>query len=74
MAFVGNYGAQLHGNLEQTGGLAKDQVEVFFFVDEVAELFHLQQLAFDHLLGEGDEQVQDAEVALGKGSLEGLHV
>jgi hypothetical protein len=30
----------------------------------VAELLHLQELAFDHLLGERDEQVEDAEVAL----------
>jgi hypothetical protein len=40
----------------------------------VAELLHLQQLALDHLLGERDEQVEDAEVALFEGGGEGLHV
>ncbi len=40
----------------------------------MAELFHLQQFAFDHLLGERDEQVEDAEVAFFEGALEGLHV
>ena len=59
---------------EQASGLAVDEVEVLFFVDEVAELLHLQQFAFDHLLGERDEQVEDAEVALFQRGGEGLHV
>ena len=66
--------AELHGDLKEAGGLAVDEVEVLFLVDEVAELLHLQQLAFDHLLGERDEQVEDAEVALFEGGGEGLHV
>ena len=65
---------ELHGDLEEAGGLAEDQVEVLFFVDEVTELLHLQEFAFDHLLGEGDEQFEDAEVALFEGGGEGLHV
>ena len=35
---------------------------------------HLEQLALDHLLGERDEEVEDAEVALFEGGGEGLHV
>ena len=66
--------AELHGDLEEAGGLAVDEVEVLFLVDEVAELLHLQQFAFDHLLGERDEQVEDAEVALFQRGREGLHV
>ena len=66
--------AKLHGDLEEAGGLAEDEVEVLFFVDEVAELFDLEQFAFDHLLGERDEQVEDAEVALFERGGEGLHV
>ena len=66
--------AELHGDLEEARGLAIDEVEVLFLVDQVAELFHLQQLAFDHLLGERDEQIEDAEVAFVERGLEGLHV
>jgi hypothetical protein len=40
----------------------------------VAKLFHLQQLAFDHLLGERNEQVQYAKVAFRQRRLEGLHI
>ena len=43
-------------------------------LSRAAELLNLQQLAFDHLLGEADEQVEDFEVALFKGDMEGLHV
>src|SRR6202044_4149393 len=63
-----------HRNLEETSGLAIDEVEVLFLVNQVTELFHLQELAFDHLLGERDEEVEDAEVALFEGGGEGLHV
>jgi hypothetical protein len=42
--------------------------------DELSQLFHLQEFAFDHLLGEFDQSVEDAEVALLDGDLEGLHV
>ena len=42
--------------------------------DQLAQLFHLQQFAFDHLLGEFDQGVEDAEVALLHRDLEGLHV
>ena len=38
------------------------------------ELFHLQQFALDHLLGEFDQRVENAEVALLHRDLEGLHV
>ncbi len=40
----------------------------------MAELLDLQQLALDHLLGERDEQVEHAEVALLERGGEGLHV
>jgi hypothetical protein len=66
--------AELHGDAEEARGLAVDEVEILLFVDEVAELLHLEQLAFDHLLGKRDEQVEDAEVALFESVGEGLHV
>ena len=62
--------AQAHGDGEEAGGLAKDEVVVLGFGDGFAELLNLQQLAFDHLLGEADEQVEDAEVLLFKRDLE----
>ena len=66
--------AELHGDLEEASGLAEDQVKVLFLVDEVAKLLHLNQFAFDHLLGEGDQKIQDAEVTFFKRGAEALHV
>jgi len=42
--------------------------------DQLAELFHLEQLAFDELLRQFDENIQDAEVAFLHGDFERLHV
>ena len=42
--------------------------------DQLAQLFHLQQFALDHLLREFDQRVENAEVALLHRDLEGLHV
>ena len=47
---------------------------MLFERDELAEFLHLQQFAFDHLLRQFDQHVEDAEVALLHGDLEGLHV
>ena len=66
--------AQLHGHLEKAGSLAKDQVEIFFLIDEVAELLGLEEFTLNHLLRKGDEEVENAEVAFGEGGLEALHI
>ena len=71
---MGDGCAELHGDGEQARGLAIDEVEVLLFVDEVAELLHLEQLALNHLLGERDEEFENAEVALFQGVRERLHV
>ena len=42
--------------------------------NQFAELLNLQQLAFDHLLGEFDQRVENAEIALLHRDFEGLHV
>ncbi len=60
--------------MKQAGGFSVDQVEVLFLVDEVAELLDLQQLAFDHLLRERDQKIEDVEITLFEGRREGLHV
>ena len=66
--------AELHGDLEEAGGLAINEVEVLLLVDEVAELLDLEQLALDHLLGERDEEIEDVEVSFFERGGEGLHV
>src|SRR5579859_3000261 len=66
--------AHSHARGKQAGGLAVDKIEVLVQGDAFAQLFNLEQLAFHHLLGEVDENVEDAEVALLHGDLEGLHV
>ena len=71
---VGNRSAQLHGDAEQARRLAEDQVEVLLFVDQVAQLLHLQQLALHHLLGQRDQQLQHSEVAFLQRGRERLHV
>ena len=42
--------------------------------NQLAELFHLQQFTFDHLLGQINQGVQNAEVAFLHGDFERLHV
>src|SRR6266436_248795 len=42
--------------------------------DQLAELLHLEQFAFDHLLRQFDQRVQNAEIALLHRDLERLHV
>ena len=60
---------------EQAGGLAVHQLHAVGFGDiDVADALELQQLAFDHHLGEADEQVENLEIALAQRDLEGLHV
>src|SRR5260370_446332 len=56
---AGQYPAELRGDGKQAGGLAEDEVEVLVARDAAAELFHLQQFAFHHLLRERNQQVQD---------------
>ena len=47
---------------------------MLFNRDRLAELFHLQQFALDHLLRQFDQYIKNAEIALLHGNLEGLHV
>ena len=47
---------------------------MLFERDYLAELFHLQQFAFDHLLRELNERVKNPEVAFLYRDLERLHV
>src|SRR5579859_220624 len=66
--------AHPHARGEQAGGLAIDKIEVFVQGDAFTQLFNLEQLAFHHLLGKINEHIENAEVALLHGDLEGLHV
>src|SRR5579864_1407030 len=66
--------SQSHTYRKQASSLAEDEIEVLVERDEVAQLFHLQQFALDHLLCEFDQGVENAEVSLLHSDLEGLHV
>src|SRR6266851_3078190 len=68
------YGHQPHADRKQAGGLAIDQVKVLVERDELAEFLHLQEFAFNHLLREFDQRVENTKVALQDRNLEGLHV
>ena len=70
----GEHRAEPHGDFEEAGCLAVDEVVVFLLSDGTAQRLHLQEFAFDHLLGEADEQVEDAEIAFFERDAEGLHV
>ena len=64
----------MHADGKEAGGFAIDEIEVAVAGDQRAELFDLQEFAFDHLLGEIGEQIEDVEVALLQRDLKGLHV
>src|SRR5271155_2137583 len=63
-----------HADGEKARRFAIDEVEMLLQRDQLTELFHLEQFAFDHLLRQFDEHVEDAEIALLHGDFEGLHV
>src|SRR5579863_8169326 len=67
--------AELGAGGEKACGLAVGNFHAVRFGDvDAADTVELNQLAFDHHLGEADEQIEDMEVALAQGGLEGLHI
>ncbi len=74
LAGSGKNSAELHADGEEASGFAIDEIEVAVAGDERAELFHLEEFALDHLLGELGEQIEDVKVTLLKRDLKGLHV
>ena len=70
----GEDSAELHADGEEAGSFAIDEIEVAIAGDQRAELFDLKEFAFDHLLGEIGEQIEDVEVALFQRDLKCLHV
>src|SRR5579864_7511440 len=66
--------SQPHADRKQACRLAEDQVEMLLQSDKFAEPFYLQQFTLDHLLGEFDQRVENAKIALLHGDLESLHV
>ena len=72
---AGDQRSQLGAHRKQAGRLAIHQLHAIGFGDiDAADALELQQFAFDHHLGEADEQVENLEVALAQRDLEGLHV
>ena len=67
--------ARTRADGKQAGGLAVHQLHAIGFGDvDAADALELQQLAFDHDLGEPDQQVENLKLALAQGDLECLHV
>ena len=60
---------------KETGGLIGRKLEGVVLRDiNAADLFELEEFAFDHFLGEIDEDVEDMEVTFLQRNLERLHV
>jgi len=60
---------------EEAGGFVGGEFQGVIFGDvDAADLFELQEFAFDHFLGEIDEDVEDVEIAFLQGDMERLHV
>ena len=68
------HAADSHAHREQARRFAIDQIEMLLQRNQLAEFFHLEQFAFDHLLGQVDEDVDDAEIAFLHRDLERLHI
>ncbi len=66
--------AHAHAHGKQTGGFPENEIEMLVERNQLAQLLHLQQFTLDHLLGEVDERVENAEVAFLHRNLESLHV
>ncbi len=72
---VGGEDTEAGADGEEARGLAVNQLHAVGLGDiDAADALKLQELAFHHDLGETDQQVEDQEVALAEGDLEGLHV
>ncbi len=54
--------------------MRKIKIEMLVERNQLSELFHLQQFAFDHLLRQFDQRVENAEVSLLHRHFESLHV
>ena len=68
---AGDQGPEARAGGEQAGGLAMHELHIIGLGDvDVADALELEKLAFDHHLGEGDQDVEHAEVALADGHLE----
>src|SRR5206468_7640475 len=67
--------AEARAYREQARGFAVHQLHAVGFGDlNLPDAVELQQLAFDHHVGERDEEVENLEIPFTQGDLEGLHV
>ena len=63
-----------HAHREQASRLPVDQIQMLLERNRFPQLLHLQQFAFNHLLREFDEHIEDPKVAFLHRNLERLHV
>ena len=66
--------AHAHAYGKQACGFSIDEVKVLVQRNQFAELFHLQEFTFHHLLGQINQCIQNAEVAFLHSDFERLHV
>ena len=60
---------------EEASGFVGGKFQGIVFGDvDAADFFKLEEFAFDHFLGEIDQDVEDVEISFLKGDVEGLHV
>ena len=68
-------GAEFGAAAEEASSLAIRKISGFSFSEvDAIEACELEKFAFDHVLREADENIEDGEVAFLQGDLEGLHV
>jgi hypothetical protein len=69
------HAAESGASAEEAGGLVSGQLDGIIFGNiHAADLGELDEFAFDHFLGEIDEDVEHAEIAFFESYLERLHV
>ncbi len=74
-AEAAEHAAKAGAAAEEAGGFVIGKLQRVFFRDiDAADLLELQQFAFDHLLCEINENVEDVEITFLQGDLKGLHV
>ena len=75
MVAIGKHRAEFGAAAEEAGGFAIGKIGGLGFSEiDAIETSELEKFAFDHVLREADENVENGEIALLEGDFEGLHV
>ena len=67
--------AEARAAAEEARGFVGGKFQGVVFGDvDTSDFFELEEFAFDHFLGEIDQDIEDVEIAFLQGDVEGLHV